>query len=182
MRGLYGPSAKRVPDRAASSNLAPSAIIFLDFDGVLVNRESLRKASGIHANGHPSCVAALNRIIERTGAKIVISSSWRSLGFDFCVERLKAWGVKGEVIGETPDYLVDSNGLWRGSARGDEIAAWIREHDFTGRFIIIDDDSDMCDLAHRLIKTEFEEGLCERHIERAISLLTSGDHETIMTP
>ena len=52
-------------------------IIFLDFDGVLINRESLKQASGLQSKAHPSCVAALNSIIEVTEASIVVTSTWR---------------------------------------------------------------------------------------------------------
>lgn len=87
-------------------------VIFLDFDGVLVTVHDRYTA------GSPFCVFNLNRIIEATGAKIVVSSSWRILfEMEELTRFLKEWGVQGEVIGKTP---VNHDG-----ERGDEIQAWL---------------------------------------------------------
>lgn len=55
-------------------------VIFLDIDGVLINRESFMaplKMRGVRVAAHPACMAQLNRIIADTGAGIVVSSTWR---------------------------------------------------------------------------------------------------------
>lgn len=51
-------------------------LVFLDFDGVLTNANSFRKASGYNAPADPPCVTALNRITDKCGAQIVVSSAW----------------------------------------------------------------------------------------------------------
>lgn len=132
-------------------------IIFLDFDGVL-NHEQFyvkRHADDFKGYGeHPVCefdfnsVKVLNHIIEETGAKVVVSSTWR-LGRSVkeLQDILDSVGFKGEVIGKTPnlrnggDYIL----------RGNEILKWIRDnkevikedyHEFEN-YVIFDDDSDM---------------------------------------
>ena len=72
-------------------------------------------------NVNPAAVALLNRVIERTGAKVVISSSWRHA---FTIEGFR-WlfgekGFRGEVIGCTT--------LEERLTRGAEIWAWLQEH------------------------------------------------------
>lgn len=49
-------------------------IIFLDIDGVIATPETIiRGAWGLT----PECQKKLGKIIEKTNAKIVVSSSWR---------------------------------------------------------------------------------------------------------
>src|SRR5690606_17731337 len=95
----------------------PRKVVFLGFDGVLVNRESLRTASGFRSKGSSDCVAALNRITDKTGAVIVVSSTWRRKGRGFVLRTLRAWGVTGRMIGITP--------VLNAVDRGEEIQAWL---------------------------------------------------------
>lgn len=144
-------------------------IIFLDIDGVLVNRASLRQASGLQAFADPKCVAALNRIIAETDAKIVVSSTWRRSGRRFVTQKLRSWGVVGEIVGLTPILNVAN------VERGSEIQTWIHEHmrfsSAIDSFVILDDDDDMLHLSARLVQTVFEDGLTESDADRAIEIL-----------
>lgn len=62
--------------------------ILLDFDGVLTSDAFTRQCIFEHRRGNlfgvewfaPSCIEALRYLVEETGAKIVVSSSWRDLG------------------------------------------------------------------------------------------------------
>lgn len=62
-------------------------VIFLDIDGVLntkwwytqMNRNTPKDKYGYAFD--PKAVANLRRIVEETGADIVISSSWKCMGF-----------------------------------------------------------------------------------------------------
>lgn len=141
-------------------------LIFLDVDGVLVNRKSIFVRSAGQATADPLCVAALNRIVQETGAAIVVSSCWR-IGRTVIElrELMKAWGIVGKVIGKTPLY-------WE-LERGREISKWMEDfpHDVES-FVILDDDSDMGTLIPRLVQTGFDEGLTEQAADRAITLLS----------
>lgn len=61
-------------------------IIFLDIDGVLNTKywyNQMSRSTPKDKYGYafdPNAVANLKRIIDETGADIVISSSWKSLG------------------------------------------------------------------------------------------------------
>lgn len=119
-------------------------IIFLDIDGVL-NVMSL----GHDKYGslfHPEFVDNLREIIEQTGAKIVISSTWRFAG----LEQMKAmWldrNLPGEVIDITVDcYQIVDEGraeFYDTVERGHEVQEWIDSHQGIESYVILDDDND----------------------------------------
>lgn len=154
-------------------------IVFLDFDGPIIplmshkpsRRNEMEKA-------WPPCVAALNRITDTTGAKIVVSSTWRADGVMKTKDRLTAWGVTAPIIGLTP-HLWENPELFCGhKARGLEIAAFIESYEKRGRgkvesFVILDDDADMEHLLPFLIQTPFDIGLTEADADKAIDMLNA---------
>lgn len=115
-------------------------IIFLDFDGVL-NTEQYQARLAV--DGKPSkdawgplfdprAVGNLRKIIESTGAAIVISSSWRY------IHRLGSLRMMWEVR-ELPGEIVDI--LPCGAAyisRGENIEYWLNGHGHPD-YVIIDD-------------------------------------------
>lgn len=154
-------------------------VIFLDFDGVLCNHESItagykaRSAPAQDPYGpHPDCVAALNRIVEATGAVIVVSSTWRKCKNPRANmrETLARWGVKGIVIDVTPTL--------KDVIRGDEIAQWLNSYSRhpIESFVILDDDSDMGLLKNRLVQCSNVEGLTLADAQHAIQLLGGIDN------
>lgn len=156
-------------------------VIFLDIDGVLNNRasSSLWTVRLPRANMpgkttpvpsfHADCVARFNRLVEQTGAVVVISSTWGRV-FDFsAVKRyLEDEGVCCDVIDKTPVYMTCR-------PRGREIQQWL--DDWQGEpiesFCILDDHDDMQHLKGRLVQMRDNLGLQDRDVEAAIRLLTS---------
>ena len=121
-------------------------IIFLDIDGVLNNQlmyENREDIIGGKGKISKKCLDLLNHIIEKTNAKIVLSSTWRS--DEDKEEFLYGIGLKGEIIGKTPHLS------FKGALRGNEILQWIKDnrellgcdYDLFNSYIILDDDSDM---------------------------------------
>lgn len=155
-------------------------VIFLDVDGVLnseVSREQERnnfdnwmehEVSEMHVNN-------LKKIVDATGAQIVLSSSWRfdhpkATGRDFIVDplmrvldrKLKAVGL--DIIDVTPDL--------RGKIRGAEIQDWLGRHSEVERFVILDDDVDMMEEQKPFfVNTTFKNGLTEDLANKAIEIL-----------
>lgn len=117
-------------------------VIFLDIDGVLNVIPQGRDAYG--GIFHPEFVDNLERIIDETGAKIVISSSWRHSGLQKMLDMWKFRNLPGEVIGVTPDLYrrVDFEGE-RKMVRGDEIQAILDQYYQITNYVILDDDDDM---------------------------------------
>lgn len=147
-------------------------IIFLDIDGVLINFESLK-----NNRAHPACMARLNRLCEESGAKVVVSSSWRLMEKPSCFGSLWLWGFTGEFMGKTPDLSHRSgSGISIGALRGDEISAWIMSHDndIVVEGIAILDDDDVGDWGPWLVKTNPETGLTDADVDKALKMLAEG--------
>jgi hypothetical protein len=83
-------------------------------------------------------VSLLNEVINETGCKVVLSSSWRKNkgGYKKVEELLKIKGFIGEIIDATPTL---------GGRRGEEIEKWLTQHDNIENYVIVDDDSDFTD-------------------------------------
>jgi len=141
-------------------------VVFLDIDGVLINEK--------YANTNmadPACVEQLNRITDRTGAKIVVSSSWKHYGLPKITLILKQWGVTGDVIDITPD--------WKGYERRWEIMGWLSDstfyQDMNNTFVVIDDEREAFPSGMFGVRTNFRHGLHTINADRAIAILEGLD-------
>lgn len=149
-------------------------IIFLDIDGVLVNKAALLAGRGPDGNVRfaPECVRALNAITDATGAAFVISSNWRKFNQDMFTI-LAANGVTGKIYGMTPDLDVKrASGVWMAIERGQEIRAWMGRLWQPERFVILDDEDDMGEFLPQLVRTNYEIGLTDGDAQRAIAMLS----------
>jgi len=146
--------------------------IFLDIDGVLNTHYSMTKGLALNHLFHfqKSCVRELNRIIHRTGAKIVVSSTWRR--HSNWLEVINHIGNEG-VVGE----IIDRTGRSDDRIRGHEIADWLSQHPETESFVILDDDSDMGRLMPRLVQTSMDGGLRRHHGDLAVKILDRKWHK-----
>jgi hypothetical protein len=107
-------------------------IIFLDIDGVLNCKKTFnpRKLPYII---DPKLLKCLETLLERTGAKVVLSSTWR---YDPAgLFSAKHWGVP--FIDVTPDMPTQP--------RRNEVLAWLKEHPGVDRYAVIDDEDDELD-------------------------------------
>ena len=149
-------------------------IIFLDFDGVLNTEyyQGLLQFQGKQwqdehgAFFDPKSVRQLKRIIDATGADIVVESSWKYLGLEAMRELWRVRNLPGKVIDITPS-LTDN------ASKGEGIAAWLSEHAMSdARYVIIDDEYVVLDAQIPFfIWTNPYEGLTEEQANRAISIL-----------
>lgn len=135
-------------------------IIFLDIDGVL-NSEAyaLGRGKGGMLGIDPEAVKIFDRIIDETGAKVVLSSSWRYS--EDLIEEVKS--NVGELLGITPRS--------RSGFRGNEVYAWLLSNDkLDVKYAILDDDSDF-HKTQPLFKTTFKLGLTEDIANKVIEYL-----------
>lgn len=143
-------------------------IIFLDFDGVITSEPFTRKCIFEHRRENwfgldwfdPDCVESLRMIIEATGAKIVISSSWRDLGMP---KLKKVWAennMPGELIGTTPIWVL---------TKVDAIKQWLNDNPYE-QFVVLDDSS--LDIPN-LIKTDPFSGLSQKDVDKSIVFLNT---------
>jgi len=106
-------------------------IIFLDLDGVIcLDRPDILE---------PPQILNLKRILDETGAKVVLSSAWRNRDtwLNSATEQLGYFGI--QIYSVTPRLL---NTLSGPKYRWQEIQKWLNEHQEIGHFAIIDDDID----------------------------------------
>jgi hypothetical protein len=157
-------------------------LIFLDIDGCLNSKQSCSsffnkniKKYG-NRNNAPNWlqwgvelparkhIKALNEILNKTGAEIVISSMWRDdfsdIGWNYF---FRALGIKGYVRGKTPRI--------QSAGRGNEIAVYLEGR--KENYVILDDDYDY-DYDH--IKQHWlvipnDTGLGKEHIQPAIDII-----------
>lgn len=153
-------------------------IIFLDIDGVVntlqistkpfdTNRGQISRDGFYYELCNSSdkrvsniqAVMWLNKLCVVTGAKIVISSTWR---YGSTLEEIKECLVNSgllpeiNLIGFTPDLRGNIN-----FCRGDEINQYLRENFCQNdkvSFVILDDDCDMGDLIDHLIQCDVNTG------------------------
>ena len=148
--------------------------IFLDFDGVITTYDSKWK---IDMNN----IKIINDICDKTNAKIVVTSTWR-MGYRGDVsafhERLKQYFIKNNYLDnfkDTFDKFI--NNIVRmteciGGLRGDEIKSYMSEHPEVENYVIIDDDSDMCDYQlFNFVQTDTYEGITERDAKLCVDIL-----------
>lgn len=144
-------------------------LIFLDIDGVLVTDRTLRAFTKKLGNPFdPYCVTQLNKLIEKTEAKLVVSSTWRmGRTLKEMQNVLTLNGVIGKCIGMTPVLHVH---------RGLEIQKWLDEHTdaLWQEICILDDDSDMDHLEKFLVQTNMYGGLRIKHRIKAEKMLIHG--------
>ncbi len=143
-----------------------SAVLFLDVDGVL------NSASWFASQGpmgvtevDPRAVRRIQRIVAKTGAKVVLSSSWRKRGDgpNELEDKLLAAGVP--IDDRTPHLE---------GTRGDEIAAWLAAHPEITTFAILDDDADAGDCApERFVRCYWRTGMYGKHEKAVIALLSA---------
>ena len=151
-------------------------IIFLDFDGVLNTEyyQGLLQFQGKQWQDEygtlfdPKAVKHLQRIIDATGAGIVIESSWKYLGLEAMQELWRVRNLPGKVIDITPS-------LTGNASKGEEIAAWLSNHTTQATcYVIIDDEYVVLDSQiPYFIWTNPYEGLTEDQANRAMLILNS---------
>jgi hypothetical protein len=94
----------------------------------------------------PECVTRVNKILEATGARLVVSSSWRTMSD--LKEIFEGIGLPtdfditpcADLIYSREEYAYDSPVFWRGN----EIKYYLDRHP-AGNYVILDDDTDMLD-------------------------------------
>lgn len=154
-------------------------VIFLDIDGVLSHYKS-------RWNIDPQKVALLEKILKSTGAKIVVSSSWRvgcRDGKDFVDKMFSTW--RSELSSQKRDSLFIESIIdvtdHMGRERGDEIQRWLDAHeDEVETYVILDDDNDMLEeQLFNFVQTDGWYGMSDRTVELATQILNG---EKIINP
>lgn len=125
--------------------------IFLDIDGVMnqytiVDGEVTKftpvsqTEDGLLLQMDQELVFRLNKLVDRTGVELVLSSTWRIARP--WRETMKANGIVKDFLDRTPRLPRLNGTSHEYCERGKEIKAWLDEHPEVEDYVIIDDDSD----------------------------------------
>lgn len=160
-------------------------VIFLDIDGVLNCRWCKNFIDGGYHFVMDEKILLLKQLVDRTGAKIVLSSTWRYgwvymdaytsendafqqreiRHFIALREKLREFGL--EIFSRTPVSELDF--------RGAEIDQWLQEWEGEPieSFVIIDDMDGRYLRPHsnRFVQTSLQKGLMQNHVNLAVKIL-----------
>ena len=149
-------------------------VIFLDIDGVLNSHAYDRERTATQGNIDETRLPLLRRIVEETGAYLVLSTSWRRhwdkepdrrdwIGRELA-ETFRTYGM--DVYDKTPE--IDPR------ERPSEIRAWLDAHPEVREYVILDDFfGGWEELSDHLVKTHprVGRGLEDAHVSAAIRIL-----------
>jgi hypothetical protein len=154
-------------------------VIFLDIDGVLNSAAFF--ASGPHGFGDidPGAVARLQQLLARSGAEVVISSTWRLVCSPAELRaRLAAQGFTHDLRGCTPEVPHRAASILGAFhfPRCEEIRAWLAAQTVPPeRFVILDDaelePADLAELEPCFVRTDPQRGLQDEDVEAAVRIL-----------
>ena len=81
-------------------------VIFLDIDGVLNVIPTKFDQWGAYFGPDDHFVKNLKKIVDQTGAKIVITSTWRMGGLQNMLDMWSGRNLPGEIVGITPNHMM----------------------------------------------------------------------------
>lgn len=154
-------------------------VIFLDIDGVLNNSFSKTQAPSGVIGIDSDKVKRLRQIVEATGAKLVLTSSWKTdQGEDRDYMLRKLGRERLHVLMHTVD---DGKNRWEGIRRwigryGENMESYIILDDELYEDYFTDPDKKILrpEVEEHLVKTENENkdgGLRDHHVELAVKIL-----------
>lgn len=108
-------------------------IVLLDFDGPIIpTRAFAIDPGGILDTPDPIAGALINDALKRAEAQLVVSSSWRRLGYPTCQEVLEKANVCTSRVHS--DWATPT-----GPSRKNAILEWIKNHPEVETWVAIDD-------------------------------------------
>lgn len=167
-------------------------VIFLDIDGVLNSDRTLYESISLEDD----LILNLKEIINKTGAKIILSSSWRlsTDAITTLVDKLDKFGLA--ISGMTYDgvdldwlekYEFDTTKKYLDTKfdydenkqikithdRGAEIFKWLHDHDDCAYIILDDEIEDIKPYFNEsvIVKTSYKTGLTKEDVKKAIQIL-----------
>ena len=161
-------------------------IIFLDIDGVLNSdvycESELYKQATVgmsdakimlvahHLHLDPDALALLNDLVTRSGAVVVMSSTWRiKYSPEEVTEMMKGRGSNFTVTASTPNLQRRMSEYF---SRGHEISAYLNSlKEKPESFVILDDRDDMGNLKNNLVLTNPKYGITISDVDKALKIL-----------
>jgi hypothetical protein len=164
--------------------------LFLDFDGVLnttgyvkrLRKEGVDPFDEFGAMFDPDTISNLKSIVEQTGCKIVLSSTWRNEGLMRMQALWKDRNLPDEIYSMTPVLLsITYNDARSGelftiperNAKALEIQAWLHRYASEPyQYVIIDDENAFFPYQQKhLVQTDENDGLTMKKAQLVIDIL-----------
>ena len=167
-------------------------VIFLDVDGVLNSNRTLYEDISLEDD----LILNLKELVDKTGAKIILSSSWRlsTEAVSMLMDKLDKFGlvISGMTCdGVDLDWLekyefdatkkyLDTKFDWDENRqikithdRGAEIFKWLHDHDDCAYVILDDEIEDIKPYFSEsvIVKTSYKTGLTKEDVKKAIQIL-----------
>ncbi len=166
--------------------------LFLDFDGVLntvsyakrLRKEGVEPFDEFGAMFDPDTISNLKSIVEQTGCKIVLSSTWRNDGLMRMRALWKERNLPDEIYSMTPILLSTTYNDARSgelftipehNAKALEIQAWLHRYASEPcQYVILDDENVFFPKQQEhLVQTEEKQGLTITKAQLAIEVLNN---------
>ena len=171
-------SAVRSKLRRSRRKGSTHRLLFLDFDGVVnvpYDYDSPEfqemEEKGEYDFFRPELVARVNRLCRDYGLSVVITSSWRYSGLDYCIDSLMRAGfdpaIEIEGMTDTDDPLF---------RREEEIFAYLMKTEAVSSFLLLDD-IPMEKFRDYAVATPFYSGYDEESDLQARKILDRQNHE-----
>lgn len=129
-------------------------VVFLDFDGVMTKPQNILSTKHEGLEFDKEAVKKVKHLLDSTGAKIVVSSSWREGKKDAdMVKILKVYGLDSYYLGKLPDTYFDEF-----PDKELDFITYVGNNPEISDFVIIDDFI-IFEYQAKQIATELREGL-----------------------
>ena len=154
-------------------------VIFLDIDGVVNSYSTKERAPSKVVGVEQRLIAHIKEIVDATGAKLVLSSTWRK---DWAFDLLDGidWRYLRDEFAKQDLYFMDYTPSRRDSHRGEEIKEWLESTEYdVESYVIIDDEMfDIRDLHEgHIVQTSCIDGIKPGAVKMAIQILEKPHNE-----
>lgn len=153
-----------------------SKVIFLDIDGPIFPARAYalkeNRQRSTFPRFDPVAVALVSRLCEVSGAKIVMTSTWKGRGYEYICDAFRRNDFGPDLLHEDWATLGTS-----GNDRPAQIRAWLRDHPEVTHFVCIDDMR--LDMENAVL-VDFDEGFLLHHYRAAAELLGSPDSFVVL--
>lgn len=145
-------------------------IIFLDFDGPMINHRSALQFKDAEYAFDPFAVAAINSLCSLYDARIVLSTTHAMLGKARMSEVLESNGINPALLAD--DWVTPRK---MSSSRSQEITFWLDNHSDVTTYVAIDDIKLSAELIPFAVHCSAYEGLSYRNYLEAKHILSGSD-------
>lgn len=149
-------------------------VIFLDIDGVVNCWSTKERAPSKVIGVEQRLIAHIKEIVDATGAKLVLSSTWRK-DWAFDLNNGIDWRYLRDEFAKQDLYFLDYTPSRRDSHRGEEIKEWLESTGYDVKsYVVIDDEMyDIWELHDgHTVQTSFDSGIKPGAVKMAIEILS----------